>query len=173
MTRSVIKGYATWHGHACGWHGMWWHADRWRGATMDADMAPHCSATCHIFIGPRVSFFLYWEMYCFSLLYHVSLFLHHRGHCKNVTEGNANSSQNPQPIHHKFCQITYYCCIIHSLYSTSTCCSISHLIFLVFFQSNMETLKAATVADGEAPISSAQAVSSELDLRWVNYVWWT
>jgi len=40
----------------------------------------------------------------------------------------------------------------------------SHLIFLVFFQSNMETLKAATVADGEAPISSAQAVSSELDL---------
>ena len=58
----------------------------------------------------------------------------------------------------------YYCCISHSLYSTSTCCSISHLIFLVFFQSNMETLKAATVADGEAPISSAQAVSSELDL---------
>jgi len=30
----------------------------------------------------------------------------------------------------------------------------------------METLKAATVADGEAPISSAQAVSSELDLWW-------
>jgi len=58
----------------------------------------------------------------------------------------------------------YYCCISHSLYSTSTCCSISHLIFLVFFQSNMETLKAATVADGEAPRSSAQAVSSELDL---------
>jgi len=28
----------------------------------------------------------------------------------------------------------------------------------------METLKATTVADGEAPRSSAQAVSSELDL---------
>jgi len=28
----------------------------------------------------------------------------------------------------------------------------------------METLNAATVADGEAPRSSAQAVSSELDL---------
>jgi len=63
--------------------------------------------------------------------------------------------------------VAYQIClfhVFHSLYSTSTCCSISHLIFLVFFQSNMETLKAATVADGEAPRSSAQAVSSELDL---------
>ena len=79
----------TWHHHGC-----------WRGTTLFSHMSHFYWATCLFFL-------LYWEMYCFSLLYHVSLFLHHRGHCKNVTEGNANSSQKPQPIHHKFCQITY------------------------------------------------------------------
>ncbi|KAG2550007.1 hypothetical protein PVAP13_9KG283913 [Panicum virgatum] len=39
-----------------------------------------------------------------------------------------------------------------------------HVTFAFKLSSNMETLKAATVADGEAPRSSAQAVSSELDL---------